>query len=112
MAGIPNRDLDQIHEYAARQVPPELQDQIRMEVDIRGRTVTIFERRPPWREDFGPEWTREGVARMKYDAESKRWTLYWSDSNERWHIFGLITPGTIEKILREVEQDRTNIFWG
>jgi hypothetical protein len=112
MADIPDADLRKIREYAERVVPPEFEEQIRMEVDVRGKTVTIVECRPPWREDFGPEWSRQGVARMKFDAASSKWTLYWSDSNSRRHIFGLISPGSIAKILREVELDQTNIFWG
>ena len=112
MTGIPDLDLRKIHKYEARVVPPDFQDQIRMEVDIRGKTVTTVECRLPWREDFGPEWTRQGVARMKFDTANNEWTLYWSDRNSRWHIFDLISPGSIDEILEEIERDRTNIFWG
>jgi Protein of unknown function (DUF3024) len=112
MSDIPDLDLRKIHEYAARVVPPEFHHQIRIEVDVRGNTVTILECRPPWREDFGPEWTRQGVARMKFVTATEKWTLYWSDRNSHWHIFDLISPGTITKILREIEDDQTNIFWG
>jgi hypothetical protein len=112
MADIPDLDLQRIREYAAQVVPTEFQNQIRMDVDIRGKTVTIVECRPPWREDLGREWSRQGVARMKFDTTSKKWTLYWSDSNGRWHIFDLIPPGSIAKMLKEVERDQTNIFWG
>jgi hypothetical protein len=112
MTGIPDPDLRKIHRYAARVVPPESQDQIRMEGDVRGKTVTIVECRPPWREDFGPEWTRQGVARMKFDNAKNEWTLYWSDSNSRWHIFDLMAPSSIEEVLEEIERDRTNNFWG
>jgi hypothetical protein len=52
---IPELDLAKIRKYARRVVSPDIRDQIRMEVDIRGKTVTIVECRPPWREDFGPE---------------------------------------------------------
>jgi hypothetical protein len=112
MAGVPELDLRKIQNCAAKVVPPEFQDQIRMEIDIRGKTVTIFECRPPWREDIEPEWTRLGVARMKFDNESSKWMLYWSDSNGRWHIFDLISPGSVDKVLKEIQRDRTNIFWG
>lgn len=47
MTGIPDLDLRKIRKYAARVVPPDFQDQIRMEVDVRGKTVTIVECRPP-----------------------------------------------------------------
>jgi hypothetical protein len=112
MTGIPDLDLRKIQKYAARVVPPEFQDRIRIEVDVRGKTVTIVECRPPWREDFGPEWTRQGVARMKFETANNEWTLYWSDSNSRWHIFDLMSPGSIDEVLEEIERDQTNIFWG
>ena len=112
MTGIPELDLRKIRKYAARVVPPNFQDQMRMEVDVRGMTVTIVESRPPWREDFGREWTRQGVARMKFNSANNDWTLYWSDRNGRWHIFDLLPPGSIEEVLEEIERDQTNIFWG
>ena len=34
-------------------------NEIRVEMDVDPRSVTIFECRPPWHEDFGPEWTRQ-----------------------------------------------------
>jgi len=112
MTGIPELDLRKIRKYAARVVPPNFQDQMRMEVDVRGMTVTIVESRPPWREDFGREWTRQGVARMKFNSANNEWTLYWSDRNSRWHIFDLLPPGSIEEVLEEIERDQTNIFLG
>ncbi len=68
--------------------------------------------RPPWHEKWGPEWTRHGVARMKYSSETNEWTLYWADRNSKWHVFDLIDPGSIDEILNEVELDQTCIFWG
>ena len=100
MTGIPDLDLRKIHKYAARVVPRDFQDQIRMEVDVRGKTVTIVECRPPW------------VARMKFDTASNEWTLYWSDRNSRWHIFDLLPPVSIDEVLEQIERDQTRIFWG
>jgi hypothetical protein len=59
---IPDPDLPKIHKYAARVVPPDFQDQIRIEVDVRGKTVTILECRPPWRGRF---WTRVDPTRSR-----------------------------------------------
>jgi Protein of unknown function (DUF3024) len=75
--------------------------------------VTIVERRAPWREDYGPEWTSRGVARLRYTAKSGVWTLYWSDRNARWHRYDLIEPTPdIRVLLDEVDRDPTCIFWG
>lgn len=112
MDRIPELDLMRIYRYAAERVPLDLQDQIRMEVDIRGKTVTIVECRPPWPGDSDPEWSRQGVARIKFDGATGKWTLYWSDSNDRFHIFDLIGPSSIGRVLREIDDDRTCIFWG
>ena len=82
-----------------------------IERTVRGKTVTIVERRPPW--DRGDdEWTSQEIARLKYDAERTDWTLYWSDRNGRFHLYDLIEPGTVASLLDEVEQDPTCIFWG
>ncbi|MBA2312295.1 MAG: hypothetical protein H0V97_05790 [Actinobacteria bacterium] len=60
--------------YCEDKVPPHVRDKIRNEYEIRGNSVTIVERRPPWREDFGPEWSRLTVAQLRYENEG--WTLY------------------------------------
>jgi len=33
-------------------------------------------------------------------------------NNSRWHIFDLMSPGSIDDVLDEIERDQTNIFWG
>jgi hypothetical protein len=45
-------------------------------MEIDGRSITILECRPPWREDFGPDWIRQEVARLRYTSTSRAWTLY------------------------------------
>lgn len=47
-----------------------------------------------WREDYGPEWTRRGIARFRYTAKYKTWTLYWSDRNQCCHQYDLIEPSS------------------
>lgn len=75
--------------------------------------LTIVERRAPWREDYGPEWTSRGIARLRYTAARRLWELYWRDRNARWHRYDL-TPPTVNVIalLGEVDRDPTCIFWG
>jgi len=112
VAAIPDIDLHKIRKYAAERVPAELHNKIRMEVDVRGKSVTIVECRPPRSKAIGPEWTRHGVAKMKFDPDSAKWTLYWPDRNARWHVCDFTEPGTIEEMLNEIELDQTGIFWG
>ena len=112
MANVPELDLARIHRYCAERVPADLLNRVRVEATTRGRTVTIVECRPPWREDIGGDWTRQPIAQLRYDDASKLWTLYWPDRNARWHVFDLIDPGSVSELLEEIELDRTSIFWG
>ena len=84
---------------------------MRLEAGVRGRSVTIFECRPPW-PDGGTEWTRAPIGQLRYDAGSGLWTLYWADSDDRWHLYDLIEPGSVDELLAEIKADPMCIFWG
>jgi hypothetical protein len=97
--------------YCEERVPPHVRDKIRMEYEIRGNSVTIVERRPPWSPELPPEWSRSQVAQLRY--EESKWALYWSDRNGRWHPYDLFDPTPdISSALAEIDEDPTAIFWG
>ncbi|MDP9340673.1 MAG: DUF3024 domain-containing protein [Actinomycetota bacterium] len=99
--------------YCADRTPAQHRDEIRMEYTIRGPSITIFECRPPWRPDFGPEWTRMPIAQLRYNPGASLWTLYRADRNSRWHVYELIDPAPgVEPLLAEIDADPTGIFWG
>jgi hypothetical protein len=52
--------------------------------------VTLLER--PWREDFGPDWTRFPIARLHYTKSTGLWTLYWRDRNLKYHRYDPLDP--------------------
>lgn len=110
---LPELDLARIQRYCNGRVPARLRDQIRIELEVRGRSVTILECRPPWTPAIGPEWTRMPVARLRYLAGRSVWLLDWRDRNERWHLYDDIEPSRhVEPLLAEIEKDPTSIFWG
>lgn len=97
--------------YCEERVPPHVRDKIRMEYEIRGNSVTIVERRPPWSPELPPEWSRLTVAQFRY--EETKWALYWSDRNGRWHHYDLFEPAPdLLAVLGEIDDDPTGIFWG
>ncbi len=52
-------------------------------------------------------------ARMKYDATTCGWTLYWFDRNSKAHRYDLVEPHQpVAALLDEIERDPTAIFWG
>ncbi len=106
-------DVAAIRRYCEQRVPPDALDEVRIEAEVAGRAVTVVECRGPWRENDGPEWTRRGIARLRYTAKQKTWMLYWSDRNQRWQKYDLIAPSAdVRALLDELDRDPTGIFWG
>jgi hypothetical protein len=103
----------QVEAFCDGRIPPELRDQIRLEYSVRGNAITIVERRPPWREDFGPDWSSLKVAQLRYDSPTGSWALYWRNRNERWFRYPDADPSSdIRSLLDEIDADPTCIFWG
>jgi len=81
-----------VQRWCAARVPEHARHQVRVECEVAPRHLTIVERRAPWREDFGPEWTAFPIARLRYTAADKSWTLYWRDRNLRFHLYEPMAP--------------------
>lgn len=110
MPTLPGLDLARIHQFCQNRVPAHLRSEARVEANQRGKSVTIFDCRPPWHPDL-TDWSRVPVAQLRYDNDNHTWTLYWADRNSRWHRYD-INPGTIADLLNEIDEDPTCIFWG
>lgn len=112
-AGLPERDVAIVEQWCREQVPDHLADEIRVECDVTARHLTLLECRPPWREDFGPDWTRFPIARLRYTKSRQEWSLYWRDHHFQFHLYDRVKPTrNIRRLLTEVERDPTAIFWG
>ena len=111
MGVLPDTDLERVRRFCRRESPREFTDQLRVEFSVRGRSVTIFECRPPWQGGDG-EWTRAPFAQLRYSPESTLWSLHWADRNSRWHHYDLVEPGPIQSLLAEIDHDPTCIFKG
>jgi hypothetical protein len=86
---------------------------VRVEVDVADRHLTIVECRPPWRADFGPEWTRSPIARLRYTKATRLRSLYWRDRNQRFDEYDHAQASeSVEELLAEVDRDPRAIFWG
>jgi Protein of unknown function (DUF3024) len=110
---LPDLDLARIRRYCEARVPARLRDQIRIELEERGLSVTIVECRAPWTPAIGPDWTRFPIVRLRYVPAHGVWMLYWRDSNLRWHRYDRVGPSpNVDPLLAEIEADPTMIFWG
>jgi hypothetical protein len=111
VAAVPDLDVARIHQFCDSRVPAHLRTETRVEADVRGRSVTIYDCRPPWHPDL-TGWSRVPVAQLRYDTATTVWTLYWADRNSRWHRYDDLEPGTVDELLHEIDDDPTCIFWG
>jgi hypothetical protein len=110
---LPALDVAAIRHFCEQRVPPDALHEVRVEADVSPTAVTVVEVRAPWREDCGPEWTRDGVARLRYVAKHEHWVLYWLDRNQKWRTYDLLGPSPdVVVLLDEIDRDPTGIFWG
>jgi hypothetical protein len=111
--GLPETDVARVQRWCRDRVPAHVRDEVRVEVDVADRHLTIVECRPPWREDMGVEWTRFPIARLRFTKTTGVWSLYWRDRNLRFHAYDLVAAtASIEELLAEVDRDPVAIFWG
>jgi hypothetical protein len=52
----------QVEEFCDSRVPEHARDQVRLEFVVRGNSITLVERRAPWRPDYGPDWSSLDIA--------------------------------------------------
>lgn len=108
---LPDLDVARVQRWCGARVPEHARHQVLVECDVAARHLTIVERRAPWREGLGPEWTAFPIARLRYTAVDKSWTLYWRDRNLRFRIYERLAPSRrVEDLLTEVDDDPTGIF--
>ncbi len=105
-------DVARIRELCEARVPPGARGEVRVELEQERQSVTIVERRPPWREDVGPEWSRLPVARLRYVASQRLWTLYYHRHTGRWERYPLLGPSRrLGELLGELTEDPICAFW-
>jgi hypothetical protein len=98
-------------DYCDKKIPPQYRNELRVEFQIRGDEVSLFEVRPAW--DDPTRWISMKVARFKKDHKTETWQLFWADRNSRWKTYPpLPYHRDIEKLLEEVEKNETGAFWG
>lgn len=71
---IPDLDLARVRKWIDQRnadMPPRARVQIRYEIDVADRMITVLECRPPSR---------------------KEWSLYWCDRNPKFHEYDLVPP--------------------
>jgi hypothetical protein len=69
----------QVERFCEERLPEDARAQMRLEVEVKGTKITIVERRVPWNEELGGDWTSQSIAELRYDRGTATWSL---DSSE------------------------------
>ncbi|WP_276140859.1 DUF3024 domain-containing protein [Rhodococcus sp. T2V] len=111
--GLPELDIARVQRWCGARVPEHARHEVRLECEVAARHLTIVERRAPWCDDVGPEWTSLPIARLRYTKATRTWSLYWRDRNLRFHAYDRLAPSPhLKTLLTELDRDPTCIFWG
>lgn len=111
--GLPELDVARVQRYCEHRVPERARHQVHLECEVAPRHLTIIERRAPWRDDLGPDWTRLPIARLHYAKTTRSWSLYWRDRKMCFHVYDRLAPSPqVDDLLAEIDRDPTGIFWG
>lgn len=114
---IPDTELARVRkrlQVFCDRVPPHAQGKVWYEWRVRGKQVTLQEKRPAWWSGAGSEEiTVHEFARFQYDSRTDRWMLKWRDRNGRFHPYeGFESVRSFESLVDEVDADPTGIFLG
>jgi Protein of unknown function (DUF3024) len=110
---IPETDLHRIKRWAADHTPPEVRDQLWVELDVGTSHITVLECRHYWRPDEDQPPTRHPVARCRWNNTAKQWTLYWQRADGKFYLWSPLDPQpSIARLLAEIDDSSTGAFWG
>lgn len=107
---IPESDLMFIRSWCENRVPEQYRDQVWMETEETNRHVTVVEVRPPW--NGVGENSRFPIARFRYTATRGEWSLYWRDSNLKFHPYDIAPSKEIAHLIYFLENCGDPIFFG
>jgi hypothetical protein len=98
-------------------IPAAASDQVRHDLEIDDRALTLLECRPPWNPEGTPKagtgWTASPVVRFRYVKARHEWVTYVRGSDGKFHRFELIEPSSrIEELLAAVDDDPSGSIRG
>jgi hypothetical protein len=100
-----------LREFCNRHSSAAIADQLRYSYELSGATALLVEQRPGFMNPS--EWVSSPKAKFRYSATRRQWSLYWSDSNERWRrLSSAPAANDISTLLKIVADDPAGVFWG
>jgi hypothetical protein len=101
---------DALKEFCSQSSSADVAESSRLEYDIAENHVVLIERRPSFLNHL--EWTSVPKAKFRYSPAKGVWSLYWPDTNQRWHrLSSAKTAKDIRVLLKAVATDTSGVFW-
>lgn len=92
-------------------VPPHARDQLRIGFRFDGPSIVLYESRPRFRAPT--EWGVHDVAQFRYMKQRDVWRLYCQFRDLRWRAYDPLPEApSLARLVAEVTDDPTGIFWG
>ena len=94
-----------------RRTRPDLADQLRLDYEIDGQSVVVFEERPDWRD--ATQCMRTPVAKLRFVRTTGLWTLYWRRADLKWHRYQPAGPTVdLGAMVEIIDRDEYCAFFG
>jgi hypothetical protein len=95
-----------------RRPPPHVRSQVDLGFRVMGRSIEIFESRPPWQ---GPpdEKHETPVAKATYVKSRRVWRVFWQRRDLKWHSYEPHPEvKSVEEFATLVSEDAHACFFG
>jgi hypothetical protein len=107
---VVTRKLDN---FIDEKIPPHAREQVNLTYSFWKDSVILYELRKVPFPRGSESIVKHKVARMDFNKNTKGWTLFAYDRNEKslWYP-DLDNDVSFEAVLEEIDEDPTCIFWG
>lgn len=97
--------------FCEGRVPDSVKDQIKMDYNIRGKYVTLIEKRKNYKNP--EEWIKQKIAQFRFNPEDNKWSLYWWRHTGKWYEYEEVqSSDDLQDLVDKVDEDPTGVFWG
>jgi hypothetical protein len=98
-----------LSEFCEHHSSAAIADRLRYTYKITGTTAFLIEQRPGFMN--AAEWSSVPVAKFKFSAARNDWSLYWSESGDRWRrLSSAKADSDLRKLIKLVADDAYGVF--
>jgi len=97
--------------FCREKISDHQRSQVKLFFETKGFDVKIIESRLSI--NGSHLWTETAIARLRYDANTFEWHLYWMKASGKWHKYpGAAPNNNLRLLLKIIAEDPYGNFWG